>query len=137
MENYEKAEQDYIAGMKYKDIAEKYGTTINTVKSWKKRYAWSREKGAHKTENLPYRNIVGCRKNEISERLRTIDMLLTTGRLKINRTCTKLRKALGGLKWDEKKPNIPEDKNIGNCNDWYDAFCYSWIDFVEYIDLDR
>ena len=36
MENYEKAEQDYIAGMKYKDIAEKYGTTINTVKSWKK-----------------------------------------------------------------------------------------------------
>ena len=49
MENYEKAEQDYIAGMKYKDIAEKYGTTINTVKSWKKRYAWSREKGAHKT----------------------------------------------------------------------------------------
>lgn len=79
----------------------------------------------------------GCRKNEISERLRTIDMLLTTGRLKINRTCTKLRKALGGLKWDEKKPNIPEDKNIGNCNDWYDAFCYSWIDFVEYIDLDR
>ena len=32
-----------MAGMKYKDIAEKYGTTINTVKSWKKRYAWSRE----------------------------------------------------------------------------------------------
>ena len=35
MENYEKAEQDYMSGMKYKDIAEKYGTTINTVKSWK------------------------------------------------------------------------------------------------------
>lgn len=50
MENYQKAEQDYKAGMKYKDIAEKYGTTINTVKSWKKRYAWSREEGAHKTE---------------------------------------------------------------------------------------
>ena len=50
MENYEKAEQDYMAGMKYKDIAEKYGTTINTVKSWKKRYEWSRGEGAHKTE---------------------------------------------------------------------------------------
>lgn len=50
MENYQKAEQDYKAGMKYKDIAEKYGTTINTVKSWKKRYAWSREEGAHKIE---------------------------------------------------------------------------------------
>lgn len=57
------AEADYIAGMKYKDIAAKYGVTINTVKSWKKRYAWSRDKksctkkgctqnkkGAHKKE---------------------------------------------------------------------------------------
>lgn len=52
VENYQKAEQDYKAGMKYKDIAEKYGTTINTVKSWKKRYAWSREEGAHKTEKV-------------------------------------------------------------------------------------
>lgn len=52
MENYEKAEQDYMAGMKYKDIAEKYGTTINTVKSWKKRYGWSRGEGAHKTEKV-------------------------------------------------------------------------------------
>lgn len=52
MENYEKAEQDYMAGMKYKDIAKKYGTTINTVKSWKKRYAWSRGEGAHKTEKV-------------------------------------------------------------------------------------
>ncbi len=52
MENYEKAEQDYTAGMKYKDIAEKYGTTINTVKSWKKRYAWSRGEDAHKTEKV-------------------------------------------------------------------------------------
>lgn len=28
--------------MKYKEIAEKYGVTINTVKSWKTRYKWSR-----------------------------------------------------------------------------------------------
>ena len=52
MENYEKAEQDYMAGMKYKDIAEKYKTTINTVKSWKKRYEWRREKCAHKDEKV-------------------------------------------------------------------------------------
>ena len=38
------AESDYVAGMKYKDIATKYGVSINTVKSWKKRYAWSRNK---------------------------------------------------------------------------------------------
>ena len=41
-----------MAGMKYKDIAEKYGTTINTVKSWKKRYGWERGEGAHKTEKV-------------------------------------------------------------------------------------
>lgn len=40
---------DYLGGMKYKDIAEKYGVTVNTVKSWKTRYGWSRnkEKGVH------------------------------------------------------------------------------------------
>ena len=64
MENYEKAEQDYILGMKYKDIAEKYGTTINTVKSWKKRYAWNREEGAHKTEKVCTQKSKGAPKKE-------------------------------------------------------------------------
>lgn len=48
MENHKKARDDYLNGMKYKDIADKYGTTINTVKSWKKRYGWKREKDAEK-----------------------------------------------------------------------------------------
>ena len=52
VENYEKAEQDYMAGMKYAEIAEKYGTTVNTVKSWKQRYKWERKKGAHKNEKV-------------------------------------------------------------------------------------
>lgn len=56
VENYEKAEKDYIAGMKYKDIAEKYGTTINTVKSWKKRYGWNRKEGAPKKEKVCTQN---------------------------------------------------------------------------------
>ena len=64
MENYEKAEQDYMAGMKYKDIAEKYGTTINTVKSWKKRYAWSRGEGAHKEEKVCTQKSKGAPKKE-------------------------------------------------------------------------
>lgn len=64
MENYEKAEQDYMSGMKYKDIAEKYGTTINTVKSWKKRYAWSRGEGAHKTEKVCTQKSKGAHKKE-------------------------------------------------------------------------
>lgn len=47
--NYELALLDYQTGMKYKDIAEKYGVTINTVKSWKTRYQWSKDKkkGVH------------------------------------------------------------------------------------------
>ena len=44
--NYELAENDYMDGMKYKQIAEKYSVTINTVKSWKQRHDWDR-KGMH------------------------------------------------------------------------------------------
>lgn len=43
MNNYELAEKDYQAGMKYKDIASKYNVTLNTVKSWKVRYKWKKE----------------------------------------------------------------------------------------------
>ena len=38
------AQHDYELGMKYKDIAEKYGVSINTVRSWKTRYKWQRKK---------------------------------------------------------------------------------------------
>lgn len=94
-------------------------------------------RAAAREAGLPYKNIKGCRKNEVADRPRTIDMLLNTGRLKINRRCVNVRKAIAQLRWDEKKPNIPEDKNIGNCNDWWDAFCYTLLDFIEFIDLDR
>lgn len=54
-EKYELAEIDYNNGMKYKDIAEKYGVTLNTVKSWKTR-KWNKdetEKGVHtKTKSV-------------------------------------------------------------------------------------
>ena len=47
--NSDLAYVDYLNGMKYKDIAEKYGVTINTVKSWKTRYGWTKDgkKGVH------------------------------------------------------------------------------------------
>jgi len=50
------AQRDYEAGMKYKDIAEKHGVSINTVKSWQKRFKWARKKGAPKPEK-------GCTQN--------------------------------------------------------------------------
>ncbi|MBZ5998527.1 terminase small subunit [Leuconostoc gasicomitatum] len=43
MKKYEEAEQDYLSGLKYKDIADKHGVSISTVKMWKSRY-WSHEK---------------------------------------------------------------------------------------------
>ena len=94
-------------------------------------------RSAAKKAGLPCRNIKGCRKNEVSERPKTVDLLLNTGRLKINKRCVNIRKSIASLRWDEKHPDIPEDKNIGNINDWWDAFCYTWLDFVEFIDLGR
>ncbi|MDK2917285.1 MAG: hypothetical protein PWQ37_18 [Candidatus Petromonas sp.] len=57
----EEAKQDYLSGMKYKELAEKYEVSINTIKSWVKRYGWAKEKnkkGAHKTKKrgAPYNN---------------------------------------------------------------------------------
>lgn len=46
------AEKDYVKGMKYKDLAEKYGVSINTIKSWKKRHCWERKKGAPKDKSV-------------------------------------------------------------------------------------
>lgn len=121
----------------YKMALDKYGhvdwvfpdsastTMINSLRS------------AAKDAGLPYRNIKGCRKNEVSERPKTIDLLFNTGRMKINKRCVNTRKAIGSLRWDEDKPDIPEDLNIGNCNDWWDAFCYCLLDFIEFIDLNR
>jgi uncharacterized protein YjcR len=51
-EKYVQAEKDYVKGMKYKDIAEKYQVSINTVKSWKKRYGWNRDRGAPKVKSV-------------------------------------------------------------------------------------
>lgn len=42
-EKHIQAERDYMLGMKNQDIADKYGVSINTVKSWKKRHGWQRE----------------------------------------------------------------------------------------------
>ena len=39
----ERAEADYYSGMKYKDIADKYGVSLDTVKSWKTRHGWDRK----------------------------------------------------------------------------------------------
>lgn len=61
MNKNESAEKDYMSGMKYKDIADKYGVSINTVKSWKKRYNWERKKGC--TQNKK-----GCTQKKLEKK---------------------------------------------------------------------
>lgn len=61
-ENYIDAENDYMLGMKYKDIADKYGVTINTVKSWKQRYGWERGKGCKKSVRTKQEKVCTQRK---------------------------------------------------------------------------
>lgn len=51
-QNYILAEQDYMAGMKYKDIADKYGVSLNTVKSWKVRHKWDKKSVHTKSEKV-------------------------------------------------------------------------------------
>ncbi|WP_297428699.1 terminase small subunit [Clostridium sp.] len=50
-EKYELAEEDYLNGMKYKELAEKYGVSINTIKSWKQRYKWCKDKKSVHTKS--------------------------------------------------------------------------------------
>ncbi|MGL5856608.1 MAG: helix-turn-helix domain-containing protein [Cetobacterium sp.] len=52
MEKYELAELDYKNGMKYKDIADKYEVSLNTVKSWKQRYKWCKDDKKVCTQNI-------------------------------------------------------------------------------------
>lgn len=40
MDIKEQAKQNYLAGMKIKDIANKIGKSASTIRSWKSRYKW-------------------------------------------------------------------------------------------------
>ncbi|WP_295730732.1 terminase small subunit [uncultured Limosilactobacillus sp.] len=48
MSRIDNAKADYLAGMKYKDIAAKYAVALSTVKSWKTRYKWQRNNATKK-----------------------------------------------------------------------------------------
>lgn len=53
----EQIKKDYLSGIPPKKLAEKYDTSLNTIKSWIKRYSWSKlkkERGApSKVEGAP------------------------------------------------------------------------------------
>ncbi|VIB43220.1 DNA-binding protein [Clostridioides difficile] len=47
----EKVKQDYLKGMKQKEISAKYDISLNTLKSWIKRYNWANEKKKGASKN--------------------------------------------------------------------------------------
>jgi phage terminase small subunit len=62
LEKHELAFEDYKNGMKQKEIAKKYGTTINTVKSWSRRYEWSKKKKKGAPQNKSVHTKKECKK---------------------------------------------------------------------------
>ena len=87
-------------------------------------------------EGLDGSIIAPVKKNELTDRPITVDILLVTGRLKIEEHCKNLINALSELVWDEKE-DIPKDENVNNINDDWDSFCYTFITHSKYIDLRR
>ncbi len=82
-----------------------------------------------------WRKIGPCAKTPgVSQRPLTVDRLLCCGRMRIAPGCGDLIRALSSLRWDERRPDQPEDRNEGNINDAWDAFCYAWTTFAPYID---
>lgn len=57
----EKIKADYIKGIKPKELSDKYNISINTVKSWIKRYGWSKvdikEGAPRKQKGAPLNNV--------------------------------------------------------------------------------
>ena len=67
-QTHELASRDYILGMKYREIAEKYNVGINTVKKWKTRYGWERDKPV-KTKQSAVHNVHKNKKVDKDEKV--------------------------------------------------------------------
>lgn len=66
MKKHELAFEDYLAGMKYKEIAAKYGVSVSAVKSWKSRY-WKDKKLQPKKSKVATKKIAKKIAKEIVE----------------------------------------------------------------------
>jgi phage terminase small subunit len=66
-ENHELALRDYILGMKYREIADKYNVSIDTVKSWKKRHRWERDKPVKKSAHNAPKNKSVCTQTKTAQ----------------------------------------------------------------------
>lgn len=51
MDQKDMAHRDYCRGFKYREIAERYQVSMNTVKSWVRRYGWKRSDNINEINN--------------------------------------------------------------------------------------
>lgn len=102
------AENDYMLGMKYKDIAAKYGVTINTVKSWKQRNGWSRKKDSEEEK--------GCTQTE------------KKGAHKKQKGCTQNRR-VAPVQPERKSDGFPEPEHEGELSEKQRLFCLYYIKY--------
>lgn len=67
MANIEEAYQDYLSGMKYKEIADKHGVSLAAVRQWKTRNNWQR-KQSKKSISSPEKDIQVKKKESTKKR---------------------------------------------------------------------
>ena len=60
----EQIKKDYLSGIPPKKLAEKYDTSLNTIKSWIKRYGWSEIKNRGALSNTQGAPSVASRKRK-------------------------------------------------------------------------
>ncbi|MBG9911766.1 hypothetical protein ABD83_09945 [Bacillus xiamenensis] len=63
------AKQDYMKGMTYQQLADRYDVSIHTVKSWKSRYGWQRQKMSSKTAHSIFNQFLSDETIEIMEKM--------------------------------------------------------------------
>lgn len=73
MDKWELAFKDYQSGMKYKDIAEKYDVSINTVKSWKSRKWNDSPKVATNKKGCTQKNKKVAHKKEVPKAVESLN----------------------------------------------------------------
>ncbi|MEG0667834.1 MAG: RNA polymerase subunit sigma-70 [Clostridium sp.] len=58
-----RAEKDYVSGMTYIKLSEKYNVSVSTIKIWRKKYDWNRSKST-KNPDLDIKKVRNSTKNK-------------------------------------------------------------------------
>lgn len=146
-EKYELAYEDYLSGMKYKDIAAKYDVSISAVKSWKSRY-WKDKKSQPKKPKVATKKVARKIADEMinngeldeDKQLFCIYYLkyfnATKAYMKVKPDVTYGSAMVGGSKW-LKLPAVQEEINRLKKELYTEALIEPFDIVQQYIDIAR